>query len=90
MSDPFRSDFDFKNEMTGLQNFTGFIWWTRNKFKTFMSIVDSILSTSSAAAQGLLQAPILIHGGEGKDITLVITSVVQVILLPECKIAFKT
>ena len=53
--------------------------------KTFMSIVDSILSTSSAAAQGLLQAPILIHGGEGKDITLVITSVVQVILLPECK-----
>jgi len=51
----------------------------------WLSIVDSILSTSSAAAQGLLQAPILIHGGEGKDITLVITSVVQVILLPECR-----
>ena len=32
----------------------------------WLATVDSILSVSSMAAQGLLQAPILIHGGEGE------------------------
>ena len=33
----------------------------------WLATVDSILSVSSMAAQGLLQAPILVHGGEGKE-----------------------
>jgi len=51
----------------------------------WLATVDSILSVSSMAAQGLLQAPILVHGGEGFDVTLTITSLAQIILLPECR-----
>ena len=36
-------------------------------------------------AQALLQAPVLLHGGEGRDMTLAISSLAQVILLPEGK-----
>ena len=46
-------------------------------------MVDNVLRAASMTAQALLQAPVLLHGGEGRDMTLVISSLTQVILLPE-------
>ena len=51
----------------------------------WLGIVDNVLRAASMTAQALLQAPVLLHGGEGRDMTLVISSLTQVILLPEGK-----
>ena len=51
----------------------------------WLGIVDNVLRAASMTAQALLQAPVVLHGGEGRDMTLVISSLTQVILLPEGK-----
>jgi len=51
----------------------------------WLGIVDNVLRAASMTAQALLQAPVVLHGGEGRDMTLVISSLTQVILLPEAR-----
>lgn len=51
----------------------------------WLGMVDNVLRAASMTAQALLQAPVVIHGGEGRDMTLVVASMTQIILLPEAR-----
>lgn len=45
------------------------------------------LNSACVVAQCLDQegSPVLVHGGNGRDTTLIVTSLVQIILNPDCR-----
>ena len=49
----------------------------------WLAAVDTTLWVASLTAQAVRQAPVIVHGGDGIDMTLVVTSLTQIILLPE-------
>ncbi|KAK7605354.1 hypothetical protein V9T40_007212 [Parthenolecanium corni] len=62
-------------------------WSSRLESSNWLSHVRDALNCACLTAQCLDQdvSPVLVHGSEGTDSTLVITSVVQVILNPDCR-----
>lgn len=53
----------------------------------WLSLVLNSLNTACVVAQCLHQeaSPVLVHGGKGLDSTLIVTSLVQIILNPDCR-----
>lgn len=82
--------------LKGIYTIRGHIQYTKYIFSddfldklrksAWLGMVDNVLRAASMTAQALLQAPVVIHGGEGRDMTLVVASMTQIILLPEGKI----
>lgn len=62
-------------------------WLSRLEGSGWLSLVLNALNTSCIVAQCLAQdaAPVLVHGGKGMDSTLIVTSLVQIILNPDCR-----
>lgn len=52
-----------------------------------MTLVLNSLNAACVVAQCLDQeaSPVLVHGGKGLDSTLIVTSLVQIILNPDCR-----
>ncbi|XP_063167731.1 myotubularin-related protein 9-like isoform X2 [Candoia aspera] len=62
-------------------------WLSRLEASKWLSHVKEALSTACLAAQCLEreEACVLVHGAEGKDATLLVTALAQVILDPDCR-----
>ena len=62
-------------------------WLSRVDSSGWLTLVLNSLNTSCIVAQCLAQdgAPVLVHGGKGMDSTLIVTSLVQIILNPDCR-----
>lgn len=62
-------------------------WLTRLENSNWLTLVLNSLNTSCVVAQCLDQdgSPVLVHGGKGLDSTLIVTSLVQIILNPDCR-----
>lgn len=62
-------------------------WLSRLDSSGWMSLVLNSLNTACIVAQCLAQdsVPVLVHGGKGMDSTLIVTSLVQIILNPDCR-----
>lgn len=62
-------------------------WLSRLEASGWLTLVLNSLNTSCIVAQCLAQegAPVLVHGGKGLDSTLIVTSLVQIILNPDCR-----
>ncbi|KAG8036788.1 hypothetical protein G9C98_004110 [Cotesia typhae] len=62
-------------------------WLSRLESSGWLSTVQSAMNAACVAAQCLHQelAAVLVHGGAGRDSTLVITSIAQIILNPDCR-----
>lgn len=62
-------------------------WLTRLENSGWLSLVLNSLNTACVVAQCLHQegSPVLVHGGKGLDATLIVTSLVQIILNPDCR-----
>lgn len=62
-------------------------WLTRLENSGWLGLVLSSLNAACVVAQCLDQegSPVLVHGGKGLDSTLIITSLVQIILNPDCR-----
>ena len=62
-------------------------WLSRLESSGWMTLVLNSLNTSCIVAQCLAfdGAPVLVHGGKGLDSTLIVTSLVQIILNPDCR-----
>lgn len=62
-------------------------WLNRLESAGWLSLVLNSLNTSCIVAQCLAQdnAPVLVNGGKGLDSTLIVTSLVQIILNPDCR-----
>ncbi|XP_023289363.1 myotubularin-related protein 9 [Orussus abietinus] len=62
-------------------------WLSRLDNSGWLSAVQGALNASCVAAQCLHQevAAVLVHGGAGRDSTLVVTSLTQTILNPDCR-----
>ncbi|KAH8302863.1 hypothetical protein KR044_011376 [Drosophila immigrans] len=62
-------------------------WLTRLENSGWLSLVLNSLNASCVVAQCLDQegSPVLVHGGKGLDSTLIVTSLVQIILNPDCR-----
>ncbi|XP_057337860.1 myotubularin-related protein 9 [Microplitis mediator] len=62
-------------------------WLSRLENSGWLSTVQSAMNAACVAAQCLHQelAAVLVHGGAGRDSTLVITSLAQIILNPDCR-----
>lgn len=62
-------------------------WLSRLEASGWLTLVLNSLNTSCIVAQCLAQdgAPVLVHGGKGMDSTLIVTSLVQIILNPDCR-----
>lgn len=62
-------------------------WLSRLENSGWLSLVLNSLNTSCIVAQCLEQegSPVLVHGGKGLDSTLIVTSIVQIILNPDCR-----
>ncbi|XP_059619519.1 myotubularin-related protein 9 [Phlebotomus argentipes] len=62
-------------------------WLSRLENSNWLGHVLSALNTACVVAQCLDQdgSPVLVHGGKGLDTTLIVTSLVQIILNPDCR-----
>uniref|UniRef100_A0A1L8DYY4 Putative phosphatidylinositol 3-phosphate 3-phosphatase myotubularin mtm1 n=1 Tax=Nyssomyia neivai TaxID=330878 RepID=A0A1L8DYY4_9DIPT len=62
-------------------------WLSRLDSSNWLGHVLSALNTACVVAQCLDQdgSPVLVHGGKGLDTTLIVTSLVQIILNPDCR-----
>lgn len=62
-------------------------WLQRLDNSGWLGIVLNALNTACIVAQCLDQEgiPVLVHGGKGLDSTLIVTSLVQIILKPDCR-----
>ncbi|ALC43531.1 CG5026 [Drosophila busckii] len=62
-------------------------WLTRLENSGWLSLVLNSLNASCVVAQCLEQegSPVLVHGAKGLDSTLIVTSLVQIILNPDCR-----
>lgn len=62
-------------------------WLDRLEHSNWMSLVLNSLNAACVVAQCLDQegSPVLVHGGKGLDSTLIVTSLVQIILNPDCR-----
>ena len=62
-------------------------WLSRLENSGWLNLVLNALNTSCIVAQCLDQEciPVLVHGGKGLDSTLIVTSIVQIILNPDCR-----
>ncbi|KFB35827.1 AGAP003266-PA-like protein [Anopheles sinensis] len=62
-------------------------WLSRLEMSGWLGYVLNALNAACVVAQCLDQegAPVLVHGGKGLDTTLVVTSLVQIILNPDCR-----
>lgn len=62
-------------------------WLSRLDSSGWMSLVLNSLNTACIVAQCIAQdgVPVLVHGGKGMDSTLIVTSLVQIILNPDCR-----
>lgn len=62
-------------------------WLSRLESSGWLTLVLNSLNTACIVAQCLAQegAPVLVHGGKGQDSTLIVTSLVQIILNPDCR-----
>ncbi|XP_043271665.1 myotubularin-related protein 9 [Venturia canescens] len=62
-------------------------WLSRLDNSGWLNAVQSALNAACVAAQCLHQesAAVLVHGGTGRDSTLVVTSLAQTILNPDCR-----
>ena len=62
-------------------------WLNRLESSGWLTLVLNSLNTACIVAQCLAQdnAPVLVHGGKGLDSTLIVTSLVQIILNPDCR-----
>ncbi|XP_058060249.1 myotubularin-related protein 9 [Anopheles bellator] len=62
-------------------------WLSRLELSGWLGYVLNALNAACVIAQCLDQegSPVLVHGGKGLDTTLIVTSLVQVILNPDCR-----
>lgn len=62
-------------------------WLSKLESSGWLTLVLNSLNISCVVAQFLEQdgAPVLVHGGKGLDTTLIVTSLVQIILSPDCR-----
>ena len=62
-------------------------WLSRLENSGWLSFVLNALNAACVVAQCLDQdgSPVLVHGGKGLDTTLIVTSLVQIILNPDCR-----
>uniref|UniRef100_U5EXU6 Putative phosphatidylinositol 3-phosphate 3-phosphatase myotubularin mtm1 n=1 Tax=Corethrella appendiculata TaxID=1370023 RepID=U5EXU6_9DIPT len=62
-------------------------WLSRLENSNWLAFVQNALNASCIVAQCLDQegSPVLVHGGKGLDTTLIVTSLVQIILKPDCR-----
>ncbi|KAH8286527.1 hypothetical protein KR054_010826 [Drosophila jambulina] len=62
-------------------------WLSRLEASGWLSLVLNSLNASCVVAQCLDQegSPVLVHGAKGLDSTLIVTSLVQIILNPDCR-----
>ncbi|XP_013114065.1 myotubularin-related protein 9 [Stomoxys calcitrans] len=62
-------------------------WLSRLENSNWLSLVLSSLNAACVVAQCLDQegSPVLVHGAKGLDSTLIVTSLVQIILNPDCR-----
>ncbi|KAL7037112.1 hypothetical protein ACKWTF_009076 [Chironomus riparius] len=62
-------------------------WLTRLESSGWLTLVLNSLNTACIVAQCIAQeaAPVLVHGGQGMDSTLIVTSLVQIILNPDSR-----
>ncbi|XP_034941277.1 myotubularin-related protein 9 [Chelonus insularis] len=62
-------------------------WLSRLENSGWLSTVQSAMNAACVVAQCLHQelAAVLVHGGTGRDSTLVITSLAQIIVNPDCR-----
>uniref|UniRef100_A0AAG5CTC7 Myotubularin phosphatase domain-containing protein n=1 Tax=Anopheles atroparvus TaxID=41427 RepID=A0AAG5CTC7_ANOAO len=62
-------------------------WLSRLEMSGWLGYVLNALNAACVVAQCLDRegAPVLVHGGKGLDTTLVVTSLVQIILNPDCR-----
>lgn len=62
-------------------------WLSRLESSNWLTLVQNSLNSACVVAQCLDQegSPVLVHGGKGIDTTLLITSLVQIILNPDCR-----
>lgn len=62
-------------------------WLSRLESSNWLSLVLNSLNAACVVAQCLDQegSPVLVHGAKGLDSTLIVTSLVQIILNPDCR-----
>uniref|UniRef100_A0A2M3Z678 Putative phosphatidylinositol 3-phosphate 3-phosphatase myotubularin mtm1 n=1 Tax=Anopheles braziliensis TaxID=58242 RepID=A0A2M3Z678_9DIPT len=62
-------------------------WLSRLEISGWLGYVLNALNAACVVAQCLDQegSPVLVHGGKGFDTTLIVTSLVQIILNPDCR-----
>lgn len=62
-------------------------WLSRLESSGWLTLVLNSLNTACIVAQCLAQesAPVLVHGGQGMDSSLIVTSLVQIILNPDSR-----
>lgn len=62
-------------------------WLDRLEHSNWMSLVLNSLNAACVVAQCLDQeaSPVLVHGGKGLDSPLIVNSLVQIILNPDCR-----
>lgn len=62
-------------------------WFDRLENSNWLTLVLNSLNAACVVAQCLDQegSPCLVHGGKGLDSTLIVTSLVQIILNPDCR-----
>ncbi|KAK0182813.1 hypothetical protein PV327_000910 [Microctonus hyperodae] len=62
-------------------------WLSRLENSGWLTAVQSALNAACVVAQCLHQelAAVLVHGGSGRDSTLIVTSLAQIILNPDCR-----
>lgn len=62
-------------------------WLTRLENSGWLGLILNVMNTACVVAQCLDHEgiPVLVHGGNGLDSTLIITSLVQIILNPDCR-----
>lgn len=62
-------------------------WLTRLEHSNWLTLVLNSLNAACVVAQCLDQegSPCVVHGGKGLDSTLIVTSLTQIILNPDCR-----
>lgn len=62
-------------------------WLGRLEHSNWLTLVLNSLNAACVVAQCLDQegSPVLVNGGNGLDSTLIVTSLVQIILNPDCR-----
>lgn len=62
-------------------------WLSKLESSNWLTLVLNSLNVACVVAQCLHQdcCPVLVHGGKGTDSTLIVTSLAQIILNPDCR-----